>query len=928
MEDKRLFLLDAFALIYRAYFAFSKNPRINSRGENTSAVYGFTNTLYDLLQKENPSHIAVVFDVAAPTVRHEAFTDYKANREAMPEDIRWALPWIHKIIEAFNIPAIGVEGYEADDVIGTLAKKAEKHGYTTYMMTPDKDYGQLVSDNIFMYKPARFGNAVEIWGVPEVCAKFEVERPEQVIDILGMWGDAVDNIPGIPGVGEKTAKKFIKEYGSLENLLANTQDLKGKMKENVENNVEQALMSKQLATIIVDVPVDFDEKSLVKDPINKDALKEIFAELEFRRMADRILGQPIETPKKATENKKTGGDGSFQTDLFGDAPAQESSLATSSVNTINTKGHNYQLVNTKGKLKLLTDKLSHAKSIAVSACLQGDNAHTANLLGLAFSVEENQGYFVSLNDVITIGDLSAIFELEKTWVGHDLKPTIIQLFKHGLAIHGKLFDTEIAHYLLNPEMRHQTDALGASYLQYEPIPEESVLGKKGKNQKGWIEISDNAKTDYFAEQACLIYELKKVFEKELDETQTLELFKNVEMPLIPVLAEMEINGITLDKQNLNDYSIALKNDIEALDKSIQDHAGMPFNVASPKQLGEVLFEHMKIVDKAKKTKTGQYSTNEDTLSKLADKHPIIKEILDFRQLNKLKSTYVDALPLLINEETKRIHTTYSQAVAATGRLSSNNPNLQNIPIRSEKGREVRKAFIAQNENYVLLAADYSQVELRIIAALSNEENMIEAFVQNIDIHSATAAKVFGVELADVDRDMRSKAKAVNFGIIYGQGAFSLAQQLNIKRAEAKEIIDSYWSKYPKLSAYMNNQLGIAREKGYVETIMGRRRYLKDINSNNAVVRSFAERNAINAPVQGSAADVIKLAMIKVNKALKEKQLKTKMLLQVHDELVFEVPTSELEQVKPIIKKAMEGAAKLAVPLEVEMDEGNNWLEAH
>jgi len=927
MEQKRLFLLDAFALIYRAYFAFSKNPRINSRGENTSAIYGFVNTLQELLQKENPSHIAVVFDVAAPTVRHEAFTEYKANREAMPEDIRWALPWIHKVIEAYNIPAIGVEGYEADDVIGTLAKKAEKHGYTTYMMTPDKDYGQLVSENIFMYKPARFGNAVEIWGVPEVCAKFEVERPEQVIDILGMWGDAVDNIPGIPGVGEKTAKKFIKEYGSLENLLANTQDLKGKMKENVENNVEQALMSKQLATIILDVPVEFDEKALVRDPINKEALKEIFAELEFRRMADRILGQPIETAKKVTETKKTGGDGSFQTDLFGDAPAQEASLVTSEINTINTKGHNYQLVNTKGKLKLLTNILSNAKTIAISTCLQGDNAHTASLLGLALSTEGNQGYFISLTD-IPVADLAPIFELNKTWIGHDLKPIIIQLKKHGFELKGKLFDTEIAHYLINPEMRHQTDALGASYLQYEAIPEESVLGKKGKSQKQWTEISVDAKTDYFVEQACIIFELKKVFEKELEETQTLELFKNVEMPLIPVLADMEITGITLDKKNLDDYSIALKAEIEALDKSIQDHAGMPFNVASPKQLGEVLFEHMKITDKAKKTKSGQYATNEDTLSKLSDKHPIINEILEFRQLNKLKSTYVDSLPLLINEHDGRIHTTYSQAVAATGRLSSNNPNLQNIPIRSEKGREVRKAFIAKDANHVLLAADYSQVELRIIAALSEEENMIEAFVQNIDIHSATAAKVFGVELAEVDRDMRSKAKAVNFGIIYGQGAFSLAQQLNIKRGEAKEIIDSYWSKYPKLSAYMNNQLEIAREKGYVETIMGRRRYLKDINSTNAVVRSFAERNAINAPVQGSAADVIKLAMIKVNKALIEKQLKTKMLLQVHDELVFEVPVDELELVKPIIKKAMEGAAKLAVPLDVEMDAGNNWLEAH
>jgi DNA polymerase-1 len=931
MEKKRLFLLDAFALIYRAYFAFSKNPRINSKGENTSAVFGFTNTLQDLLRKENPTHIAVVFDVAAPTVRHEVFSDYKANREAMPEDIKWAIPWIHKIIAAFNIPSIGVAGYEADDVIGTLAKKAEQEGFQTFMMTPDKDYAQLVSENIFMYKPARFGKDVEILGIPEVQAKFEVERPEQVIDILGMWGDAVDNIPGIPGVGEKTAKKFIKQYGSLENLLENTQDLKGKMKENVENFKEQAILSKHLATIILDVPTDFDEASLLREEINADALREIFATLEFRNMADRILGaDKIQHQEITPAKKKTASDGSFQTDLFGDAAPEESQLVTDSVNTIQTQGHNYQLINSKGKLALLLAKLAKATNISVKACLDNENSHLANLLGIAFTCESSQGYYVALSQEsgLQLSDLSSAFKLEKTWIGHDLKSLLIQLAKEDITLAGKLFDTEIAHYLINPEMGHQTDALGASYLKYEAIPEESVLGKKGKNQKNWKDVDDNLKTDFFGEYAAITFQLKQAFERELKGSDSMDLFEKVEMPLVGVLARMEKCGIMVDKKNLDDYSISLKTELDALDKSIQAHAGMEFNVASPKQLGEVLFEKMVITDKAKKTKTGQYSTNEDTLVKLLDKHPVIQEILDFRQLNKLKSTYVDALPLLIHDDTKRIHTTYSQAVAATGRLSSNNPNLQNIPIRSEKGREVRKAFIAKDENHVLLAADYSQVELRIIAALSNEENMIEAFVQKVDIHSATAAKVFGVTLEEVTREMRSKAKAVNFGIIYGQGAFSLAQQLNIKRGEAKEIIDNYWSKYPKLSQYMSHQLELAREHGYVETIMGRRRYLKDINSNNAIVRSFAERNAINAPVQGSAADVIKLAMIKVDDAIKKHSLSTTMLLQVHDELVFEVPKNELEKVKPIIKEAMESAASLSVPLEVEMDFGDNWLEAH
>ena len=924
MEEKRLFLLDAFALIYRAYFAFSKNPRINSKGENTSAVYGFTNTLYELLRKENPSHIAVVFDVAAPTVRHETFSDYKANREAMPEDIKWALPWIHKIIEAFNIPALGVEGYEADDVIGTLAKKAEQKGYTTYMMTPDKDYGQLVSEHIFMYKPARFGNAVEIWGVPEVCEKFEVDRPEQVIDILGMWGDAVDNIPGIPGVGEKTAKKFIKTYGSLENLLANTQDLKGKMKEKVEANKDQALLSKHLATIITDVPIDFDEQSLIKEAHNKQTLKEIFAELEFRQMAERILGEKVTTPKKAASTPSSNG----QTSLFETDEPTTSRLTTSEVLTLEIRGHNFQLINTQAKLTLLCELLSKQKSIAFSACFSGELAHHNSLLGLAFATNNREAYYVDLKAELSFTKLWELFSKGILWVGHHTKMMLIKLKELGHEFNGSLFDTEIAHYLLNPEMRHELPALSAAYLDYEMLKEESILGKKGKSQKSWEVMEADACIDFFAERALIAHQLQQVFMKQLKETKTDQLFFDVEMPLIPVLAEMEVTGICLDKENLANYSGTLEEEIASLEKSIHEHAGQTFNVSSPKQLGVVLFEDMQIVEKPKKTKSGQYATNEDTLSKLSDKHPIIEEILMYRQLNKLKSTYVDALPQLVNEKTGRIHTTYDQAVAATGRLSSNHPNLQNIPIRTEKGREVRKAFIAKDKEHVLLAADYSQVELRIIAALSEEENMIEAFVNKTDIHSATAAKVFGVKLEEVTRDMRSKAKAVNFGIIYGQGAFSLAQQLNIKRTEAKEIIDNYWTKYPKLSAYMNNQVEKAREQGYVETIMGRRRYLKDINSNNAVVRSFAERNAVNAPIQGSAADVIKKAMIKVASQLKQQGLATNMLLQVHDELVFEVPKEELEVVKPVIKQAMESAAKLAVPLEVDMDYGQNWMEAH
>ena len=927
-EEKKLFLLDAFALIYRAYFGFGKNHRYNSKGLNTSAMLGFTNTLIEVLQKQKPTHIAVVFDAPGDTNRVEDFSDYKAGREAMPEDIRTAIPYIKQIIEAFNIPIMLKEGYEADDIIGTVAKQAEKEGFTTYMMTPDKDFGQLVSENIFMYKPAAYGKPAEVWGIPEVCAKFEVNDPLQVIDILGLWGDAVDNIPGIPGIGEKTSKKLIAQYGSVEGLIAHADELKGKQKENVINFAEQGLLSKKLATIILDVPVEYNFDDLVVEEPNEEKITELFAELEFRNLAKRVLGKEIQIQAAQVQ---VGG----QMDLFGnvaEVPTTEAPEVLEQKDITNTK-HNYQFCNSPELItKLITD-LSSQKSFCFDSETTGLNPFESEIVGLSFSYKAGEAFYVPFPEnreeaQSLANQFKAVFENENIEkVGQNLKYDINVLSTYGVEVKGKLFDTMIAHYLIQPDMRHNMDLLAEAYLGYKPVSIETLIGKKGKKQLSMRDIPQEKIVDYACEDADITLQLKNEFEPKMNETLK-KLMDEIETPLIPVLSAMEKEGIKLDVPALKTFSEELEKSIIELTAQITEMAGEEFNIDSPKQLGVVLFENMKIVEKAKKTKTGQYSTSEDVLSKMVNKHDIIPLILEYRSLKKLKSTYVDALPELVNAEDGKIHTSYMQTVAATGRLSSNNPNLQNIPIRTEKGREIRKAFIPRNSDFTLLAADYSQIELRIIAALSEDENMQEAFIKGEDIHTATAAKVFGVKPDEVDREMRSKAKAVNFGIIYGVSAFGLSQNLNISRGEAKEIIDTYFEKYPKLKAYMDNNVVLAKEKGYVETIMQRRRILKDINSNNAIVRGHAERNAVNAPIQGSAADIIKIAMINIHKAFKEQQFESKMLLQVHDELVFDVYKPELEAVKSVVKDKMENAVKLAVPLDVEMNAAENWLLAH
>lgn len=926
-EEKKLFLLDAFALIYRAYFGFGKNHRYNSKGLNTSAMLGFTNTLIEVLQKQKPSHIAVVFDAPGETNRAEEFSDYKAGREAMPEDIRIAIPYIKQIIEAFNIPILLKEGYEADDIIGTMAKQAEKEGYTTYMMTPDKDFGQLVSENIFMYKPAAYGKPAEVWGIPEVCAKFEVKDPLQVIDILGLWGDAVDNIPGIPGIGEKTSKKLIAQYGSVEGLIEHSHELKGKQKENVENFAEQGLLSKRLATIILDVPVEYTFEELKVEEPNEEKITELFSELEFRNLAKRVLGKEIQLKAAPVQ---VGG----QMDLFGNAQesAVEEEPQVIEQKNIETTAHNYHFVQTDEQRAELIQALASQPSFCFDTETTGLNPFEADIVGVSFSYKEHEAYYVPFPEDkeaanALFAEFKAPFEDEKIEkVGHNIKYDLNVLSSYDIELKGPLFDTMIAHYLIQPDMRHNMDLLSEVYLGYKPVSIETLIGKKGKKQLSMRDIPQEKIVDYACEDADVTLQLKNQFEPKMNPTLK-KLMNDIETPLIPVLAAMEKEGIRLDVKTLRDFSEELGTLIEGLQKNIIAMAEVEFNIDSPKQLGEVLFDKMKIVEKAKKTKTGQYQTNEDVLSKLAKKHDIVPLILEYRSLKKLKSTYVDALPELVADD-GRIHTSYMQTVAATGRLSSNNPNLQNIPIRTEKGREIRKAFIPKNDDYTLLAADYSQIELRIIAALSEDENMQEAFIKGEDIHTATAAKVFGVEASEVDREMRSKAKAVNFGIIYGVSAFGLSQNLNISRTEAKEIIDTYFEKYPKLKAYMDNNVVLAKEQGYVETIMQRRRNLKDINSNNAIVRGHAERNAVNAPIQGSAADIIKIAMINIHQAFKEKQLQSKMLLQVHDELVFDVFKPELDQVKSIVKDEMENAVKMDVPLDVEMNAAENWLLAH
>lgn len=949
-NNKKLFLLDAFALIYRAYFAFANNHRINSKGLNTSAVLGFTNTLLEVLKKEKPTHIAVVFDTPEPTVRHVEFTEYKANREEMPDDLRLAIPYIIKVIEGFNIPVIGMPGYEADDVIGTLAKMAEKKGFTTYMMTPDKDYGQLVSENIFIYKPARLGNGAEIMGMAEVCKKWDILNVDQLIDILGLMGDKVDNIPGIPGVGEKTAIQLVKDFGTIENLLVNTDKLKGKLKEKVELNKEKAIQSKWLATIICDVPVELDEKALEIEEPNREALRDLFNELEFRRLAEQILGEGLSSSGAPKEEKvekvktpkvtKTNPD---QMDMFGAAAEPEMEVLTEeeeqeapkNFSTIKDVEHTYHLVDTKEKRAQLISELSKQLEVCFDTETTGLDAHTAELVGMSFSYKAKEAYYIPVpeNQKETqeiVNEFKGVLENEKiTLIGQNIKYDLLVLKKYNIHLKGNLFDTMVAHFLIQPEMRHNMNVLAETYLNYSPVSIETLIGKKGKGQVSMREAPIEDIKEYASEDADITLQLKHKFEGMINNPETKKLFEEIEIPLIPVLAAMESEGISLDKNALKEISGELEKDILKVDAEIQALAGKAFNVSSPKQVGEVLFETLQITEKPKKTKTGQYATGEDVLAKLVGKHDIVGKILDYRELVKLKNTYVDTLPELVNPNTHRIHTSYNQVVAVTGRLSSDNPNLQNIPIRTERGREIRKAFVARDENHVLLSADYSQIELRIIAELSKDAGMIEAFQSGQDIHKATAAKVYNVSLGEVTSDMRRNAKMVNFGIIYGISAFGLSERLNIPRKEAAAIIENYFEKYPGIKTYMDDSIDLAREKGYVETIMGRRRYLRDINSSNHTVRGYAERNAINSPIQGSAADMLKIAMINIHKDFIDKGIKSKMLLQVHDELVFDVLKSELEIVKPIIENRMKNAIPaLTVPMEVGMGVGRNWLEAH
>ena len=937
-QQKRLFLLDAYALIFRGYYAFIKNPRINSKGMDTSAVMGFTNSLLDVIKRERPDHLAVCFDKGGSATRTEMFTEYKANRDETPEAIRIAVPYIQQILEAMQIPVIEKEGFEADDIIGTLAKQAEKEGYQVFMVTPDKDFAQLVSENIFMYRPARMGNGIEIWGIPEVQEKFEVERPEQVIDYLGMMGDAVDNIPGLPGVGDKTAKKFIKAYGSMEGLLKNTQEIKGKLKEKIEDNKELGILSKQLATIILDVPVQFNAKDYQLSEPDTKAVSSLFDELEFRRITENFkkifsLSEETTTPKETAPNKLQQQGQQF--DLFA-APGSGNTSESQATGRqdLTTKKHWYQTVNSPLSRKLLLQNLLQQKSVCFDTETTSLDALQAELVGIAFCWEESKGFYLVLpenrEEVLAILEPFKSFfehpEIEK--IGHNLKYDLKVLRNYDLKVNAPLFDTLIAHYLINPDMRHNMDVLAETYLDYSPQSITELIGKKGVNQGSMRDVPVEKQTEYAVEDADVTFQLKHHFTKEMEAAKTLDLYTKVELPLVKVLTAMECEGINLDVPFLEELSKNLTVDVQKLEEVIFNAAGETFNLASPKQLGPILFDKLKLVDKPKKTKTGQYSTAEDVLSYLAKEHPIVSDILDWRSLKKLQNTYVEALPKEINPKTGRVHTKYNQAVAATGRLSSNNPNLQNIPIRTPRGQQVRKAFIPRDENHILMAADYSQIELRIIAALSKDEGMVTAFQNKEDIHQATAAKVFNVPLEEVSRAQRSNAKTVNFGIIYGVSAFGLSQQTDLNRSESKELIDTYYATYPKLRSYIHDQVDFARDHGYVTTVLGRRRYLKDINSQNAVVRGAAERNAVNAPIQGSAADIIKLAMITIQEKLENENWNSKMLLQVHDELVFDVPKDEVDALQTMVKREMENAFSLDVPLVVDIGIGTNWLEAH
>ena len=940
--DKRLYLIDAYAMIFRGYYALIRNPRLTSKGLDTSAIFGFTNSLIELIR-----NLAVVFDVGKASVRTEDFSDYKANRSETPEAIKIAVPYIHRILEAMHIPILGVEGYEADDVIGTIACKAEKEGYTTYMVTPDKDFAQLVTENIKIYKPGMKGGDVEILGVEEVKAKYEIEDPKQVIDFLAMMGDAVDNIPGLEGVGEKTAMKFLKEFGSIENLLANTDKLTGKLKEKVENSAERGILSKKLATIICDAPVEFHQEQYDLEIPDFEKVREVFDEIEFRRLYENLYRAFNQNQEPRTENQEidpnkiskydkdqqptTNNQQSIQLDLF--ANFEELDQATSTKTTVANNDHLYQFIDTPKGQKILVENLLKQKAVCFDTETTSLNELEAELVGMSFSYKKGLAYYIPISEnkeeaLKTLEIFKPFFEKQDiVKIAHNFKYDYKVLHQYGISIKGNLFDTMIAHYLLNPDGRHGMDYLSEVYLNYTPVSIESLIGKKGKNQGNFREVELSAQTEYAAEDADVTFQLYEIFSPQLKKENLENLFYKVEMPLMQVLAKMELEGVSLDEDWLKKESKDLENDLKNLETKIFELSGEEFNMNSPRQLGEILFEKLQLDPKAKKTKTGQYATSEDVLQKLSSKHEIIKHILEYRTYQKLKSTYVDALPSQIEKLDQRVHTNFSQTTAATGRLASVNPNLQNIPIRTLRGQQIRGAFVA-GKGKKIISADYSQIELRLIAEISEEENMIKAFQNGEDIHASTAAKLFNVPLDEVTKTQRSQAKTVNFGIIYGQGAFALAEQTGLSRTEAKQLIDSYYETYPKLKAFMAEQVRKAREIGYVETILGRKRHLKDINSNNFVVKGHAERNAVNAPIQGSAADIIKIAMIKIDEVFEKENIQTKMLLQVHDELLFEAPEEEVEKVTQLIKTEMESAIETKVPLLVEVGVGNNWLEAH
>ena len=943
--EKKLYLLDAFALIFRAYYALIRNPRITSKGKNTNAQFGFTNTLIDLLNKQKPSHMAVCFDTSAPTERHTDFADYKANRQEAPEDIILSIPDIKRIIEGFNIPIVETDGFEADDVVGTLAKQAEKAGYQVFMVTPDKDYGQLVSDNIKIYKPPYQGGDFEILGPKEVCEKWNIKRVDQVIDILGLMGDAVDNIPGIPGVGEKTAAKLLAEYDTLDNVLANADTIKGALGEKIRNGKDLALMSKKLATIITNVPVEFHEENYSVKAIDKDKLRDVFTDLEFKTLGKRILGEEITLADQTTP----AGGQMVQQDLFGNIVPQKEAPATpqepanseeapsfSAERNIHNTPHDYRALTSAEEIRELVKTLSGLSEVCFDTETTGLDANQAELVGMSFAWETGKAVYVPCpaDQAETAGILAQFKDIwskkDITWIGQNIKYDLLVLKWYGIELEGPVFDTMIAHYVIEPEGKRSMDLLSAQYLGYEPVSITELIGKKGKTQGNMRDVEIEKVKEYAGEDADITLQLKQVFLPKIKEKEVERVFHEVDNPLVKVLADIEFEGVAIDVPFLQEYSKELDREAKTAEENVYQKAGVRFNLASPKQLGEVLFEKLKLDPKAKKTKTGQYATSEDVLQKLAHENPIVEDILAFRELTKLRSTYVDALPQLINPKSGRVHTSYGQAVAVTGRLASTNPNLQNIPVRSERGKEIRKAFIPRDKDHILISADYSQIELRIVAAISGDPNMCEAFRLGKDIHTATAAKVYGIEESEVTKEQRYKAKSVNFGIIYGQGAFGLADNLGISRTEAKGIIDNYRKEFSGITTYMDDIVSFAREKGYVETLMGRKRWLRDINSSNFTVRGFAERNAINSPIQGTAADMIKLAMSRIREDIRKMGLKSRMIMQVHDELVFDVLRSEADTLKALILEDMQQAMPLPnnVPVIAEAGMGENWLEAH